>query len=94
MRVRSRIEKVRSVNMERVAKITSKGQVTVPQEFRKEMGVAAGDSLVFQKQGNKIVISPRRRGSVFEEFRGTGTPGIGQGKKAVLRWVRDVRGEL
>jgi AbrB family looped-hinge helix DNA binding protein len=80
--------------MERVAKITSKGQVTVPQEFRKEMGVTAGDSLVFQKQGNKVIISPRRRASVFEEFRGIGTPGIGPGKKAVLRWVRDVRGEL
>jgi antitoxin PrlF len=80
--------------MERVAKMTSKGQITVPREFRKELGVVAGDSIVFRKQGNKVVISPQRRGSVFEEFRGIGTPGIGPGKKAVLRWVRDVRGEL
>lgn len=80
--------------MERVAKITSKGQVTLPSAFRKELGVAAGDSIVFQKQGDKVVILPQRSGSVFAEFRGMGTPGIGRGKKAVLRWVRDVRGEL
>jgi AbrB family looped-hinge helix DNA binding protein len=81
--------------MEKVAKVTSKGQVTVPKAFRKELGVAAGDSIVFQKQGNKVVLLPqRRRGSVFEEFRGIGTPGIGPGKKAVLRWIRDIRGEI
>jgi len=80
--------------MERVAKMTSKGQITVPREIRKELGVGAGDGVVFQKQGNKIVVTSQRRGSVFEEFRGIGTPGIGPGKKAVLRWIRDIRGEL
>lgn len=80
--------------MERVAKMTSKGQITVPREFRKELGVAPGDGVVFQKQGNQVIVTSRRKGSVFEEFRGIGTPGIGPGKKAVLRWIRDVRGEL
>ncbi len=80
--------------MERVAKITSKGQITVPREIRSELGVVAGDSIIFRKQGDKIVITPQRQKSVFEEFRGIGTPGIGPGKKAVLRWVRDIRGDL
>ena len=80
--------------MDKLAKITSKGQITLPKEVRDELGVRAGDGVVFHKQGNKVVITGRRKGSVFEEFRGIGTPGIGSGKKAVMRWIREVRGEL
>lgn len=80
--------------MDKLAKITSKGQITLPKEVRDELGVRSGDSVVFHKQGNKVVIAGRRKGSVFEEFRGIGTPGIGSGKNAVMRWIRDVRGEL
>ncbi len=33
-----------------------------------------------------------RSKSPVEKYRGIGTPGIGRGKKAVLRWVRELRG--
>ncbi len=80
--------------MENVAKMTTKGQITVPRAFREAMGISAGDSIVFRKHGDTIVLSPQRKRSVFEEFRGSGTPGIGPGKRAVLRWVREVRGDV
>lgn len=80
--------------MDNVVKVTSKGQITLPKRVREELGVTAGDRVQFQRQGNRIVIAREHRKSVFEEFRGIGTPGIGSGKKAVLRWVRDIRGEL
>jgi AbrB family looped-hinge helix DNA binding protein len=76
------------------AKVTSKGQVTLPSALRKRLGVAAGDSVLFKSKGDDVVVVPQRRGGVFEEFRGIGTPGVGRGKKAVLDWVREVRGEL
>ena len=76
------------------AKVTSKGQITLPSELRKRMGVKAGDTLVFETRGRDVMVSPIRAGSVFEEYRGIGTAGIGPGKKAVLEWVREVRGEL
>ncbi len=76
------------------AKVTSKGQVTLPSALRKRMGVKAGDTLVFETRGKDVMVSPLRAGSVFEEYRGIGTAGIGLGKKAVLDWVREVRGEL
>jgi antitoxin PrlF len=80
--------------MQSRAKLTSKGQITIPVALRKRLGVAAGDSIVFETSGDKIIIFPQKRGSVFAEFRGMGTPGVGKGKKAVLDWVRDFRGEM
>lgn len=30
--------------------------------------------------------------SPFEKFRGIGNPGIGKGKKAIMAWMREIRG--
>lgn len=84
----------RSVSTVARAKLTSKGQVTIPSALRRKLGVVAGDSLVFETKGEQVLVSAQREGSVFEEFRGSGTPGVGRGKKAVLAWVREIRGEL
>lgn len=76
------------------AKVTSKGQITLPVALRKRLRIGAGDSVLFKAKGNEVVMVPQRRASVFEEFRGWGTPGIGPGKKAVLDWVRELRGDM
>ena len=39
-----------------VAKITSRGQVTIPIDIRKKLGVKEGDKIVFLEDGNKIVM--------------------------------------
>ena len=36
------------------SKITSKGQVTLPKEVRKSLGVVAGDRLVYELEGNTV----------------------------------------
>ncbi|HTV58966.1 MAG TPA: AbrB/MazE/SpoVT family DNA-binding domain-containing protein [Verrucomicrobiae bacterium] len=80
--------------MKKTAKITSKGQVTVPHEIRRALGVQTGDKLVFEKKdGNVVEITPERMRDPFEKYRGIGNPGIGKGRKAVIRWVRQLRGE-
>lgn len=80
--------------MKKTAKLTSKGQITVPHEIRRALGVQPGDKLVFEKKdGNVIEVRPLRTKSPFEKFRGIGTPGIRSGRKAVIRWVRELRGE-
>jgi AbrB family looped-hinge helix DNA binding protein len=38
------------------AKVTSKGQITIPADIRKELGLDTGDRLAFLKYGNKYVI--------------------------------------
>jgi AbrB family looped-hinge helix DNA binding protein len=76
------------------AKITSKGQITIPREIRRSLGVDAGDRLLFEQHGSEVRVTPMRgeNESPFEKWRGIGNFGIGQGRKAVIRAVRELRG--
>ena len=75
------------------AKITSKGQITVPQNVRRCLGVGPGDRLVFEQTEAGVRIRPLRRKSPFEKYQGIGNPGIGSGRKAIIRYFRDLRGK-
>jgi AbrB family looped-hinge helix DNA binding protein len=78
--------------MQKQAKITSKGQITVPIEVRRLLGVRAGDRLLFESDNNGVHIRPVRNGSAFAKYAGIGNPGIPSGKKAINRWLREMRG--
>ena len=43
--------------METTAKVTAKGQVTIPKSVRDELGLQEGDSVVFRVEGNRAVIA-------------------------------------
>jgi len=79
--------------MQEQAKITSKGQITVPREVRRVLGVGAGDCLLFETEGDGVRVRPVRKKSRFSKYRGIGNPGIGSGKKSIARWMRGLRGE-
>jgi AbrB family looped-hinge helix DNA binding protein len=79
--------------LKKQARITSKGQITVPHEIRRALGVHPGDRLLFEKDGAGVRVRPVRTKSPFEKYRGIGTPGVPRGRKAVLRWVRELRGQ-
>ena len=79
--------------MQKLARITSKGQITVPHEIRRAMGVRPGDRLVFESKGGEFRVRPLRTQSPFEKYRGIGNPGIPSGRTAVIRWLRERRGE-
>ncbi len=74
------------------AKITSKGQITVPHEILRALGARAGDHLLFVEEGAEVCVRLERIESPFEKFRGIGTPGISGGKRGIARWVRGLRG--
>ena len=78
--------------MRRMARITSKGQITVPHEIRRALGVGPGDRLEFEKKGNEVRVRVLRTESPFEKYRGIGTPGIPSGRKAIIRYFRKLRG--
>jgi AbrB family looped-hinge helix DNA binding protein len=44
----------RKSTMQKQAKITSKGQITVPRDVRRALGVQAGDHLVFESIGQEV----------------------------------------
>ena len=39
-----------------LAKVTSKGQITIPIDIRKKLGIKEGDKILFIEEGDKIVI--------------------------------------
>jgi len=39
------------------AKVTSKGQVTIPKEVREVLGIAAGDQVVFRVEEHRTVLA-------------------------------------
>ncbi|MBI4685841.1 MAG: AbrB/MazE/SpoVT family DNA-binding domain-containing protein [Nitrospirae bacterium] len=49
------------------AKITSKGQITLPKEVRKLLDVQSGSVVVFEKKDNKIVLTSAQ---TLKEFKG------------------------
>jgi AbrB family looped-hinge helix DNA binding protein len=78
--------------MQREAKITSKGQITVPREIRHALGVKPGDKIIFEQNGKDVSVRPVRSKSVFAKYRGIGNPGVASGRERVLRKVRELRG--
>lgn len=75
------------------ATLTSKGQITVPREVRRRLGLQTGDKLLFEDEGEVVRIRPVRKQSAFSKYRGIGNPGIGTGRKSVRKWLRGMRGE-
>lgn len=79
--------------MASTAKITSKGQITVPNQVRRALGVGVGDRLAFEERGGEMRVLPIRAESVFARYRGIGNPRIGSGRRAIVQWLRELRGE-
>ena len=75
------------------AKITSKGQITVPVEIRKTLSVKPGDHIRFEQEKGGIRVVRDAQESVFEKWRGIGGfPGMGKGREAIVAYFREMRG--
>jgi len=79
--------------MKKQAKVTSKGQITIPWEVRRRLGVRAGDRVQFDEDAGGMRISAVRKESPFAKYRGIGTPGIGKGRRGIQKWIREIRGQ-
>jgi AbrB family looped-hinge helix DNA binding protein len=69
-----------------VARISIKGQVTIPIEIRKKLGLKEGDKVVFVEKGDNIVLLNSNR-LAFEEFQ---RDMAGEAEKAGLSSEQDV----
>jgi AbrB family looped-hinge helix DNA binding protein len=74
------------------AKVTSKGQITVPVEIRKSLGVKTGDHLRFEQQEGGIRLVRDAEENVFEKWRGIGVPGMAPGREGLRAYMRELRG--
>lgn len=69
-----------------VAKVTSKGQITIPIAIRKSLGVHEGDKVLFVEQNGQIVLM----NSTMEALRQAQIAFAGEAEKAGLRNEDDV----
>jgi antitoxin PrlF len=77
--------------MEKEARVTSKGQVTIPKEVRRALRIRAGDTLVFETDEEGVRIRPRRPANVFVEYEGIWREGEGETAEEINAWIRELR---
>ena len=70
--------------------MTSKGQVTIPQEIRQRLGLKEGDKVIFVVEGGVTVLKPVRD-DPFEKY--AGALGSFETKDEVHAWLADLRDE-
>lgn len=78
--------------MDQKARVTSKGQVTVPQAVRREMGIREGDSLVFEVENGETRLRVERKPVSFADYAGVLREGKGMSIEEINAHIRDLRG--
>lgn len=80
--------------MESKAKITSKGQLTIPKEVRRALGVREGDNLLFKvnDDGGEVTVRVARRPVSFADYAGIWREDDGMSVREVNTYVRELRG--
>jgi antitoxin PrlF len=74
--------------------ISSKGQVTVPQEIRIRLGLKEGDRVEFVVEGGNTILRPLRAAkNPFESYAGAMGETFPGGVREINAWVREMRQE-
>jgi AbrB family looped-hinge helix DNA binding protein len=81
------------VKMGYFSTVSSKGQLTVPQEIRKRLGIEPGDRVEFVPEEGRTVIRPARsEANPFEKYIGIADPFPG-GEEGIKAWIDDMRSD-
>ena len=79
-----------------LAKVTSKGQITIPAAIRKLLGIKAGDTVLFVQEGGKVVIMNASVDALMEvqrAFQGVAEELGIENEQDVVEMVRQIRAE-
>ncbi|CAN5242970.1 hypothetical protein BH24ACT16_BH24ACT16_18080 [soil metagenome] len=88
------------------ARVTSKGQLTIPKEVRRALGVREGDRLVFELHGagddgegsaggegdEEVRVRVARKPVSFADYEGAWREGEGMSLAEVEEYMRELRG--
>lgn len=78
------------------AKITSKGQITIPLSVRKQLGVKDGDKVMFVQEGERIILMNATVKALLdaqEAFRGVAEEIDVHDEQDVVNLVKEIRAE-
>lgn len=70
------------------AKITSKGQITLPKEVRRRLGVGPGDEVEFVEENGKYVLKKIVKVSPFDAYVGFLTDKRGSDTDRIIQELR------
>ncbi len=79
-----------------LAKVTSKGQVTIPIAIRKMLGIREGDKLLFVEEGEKVVLINASTTALLkaqEAFKGVAEELGIKDEQDVVKLVKEIRAE-
>ncbi len=80
-----------------VAKITSRGQITIPIDIRKKLGLKEGDKVIFIEEGDKIIFANAAKiafKNMQEAFEGEAERLGLKDEQDVVNMVDEVRQEM
>ena len=73
--------------------ISSKGQVTIPQEVRKRLGLEPGDRVEFVVEEGRTIVRPARsEANPYEKYVGIAGPFPG-GEEGIKNWIDEMRSD-
>lgn len=78
--------------MRKEAKVTSKGQVTIPGEIRRALRLREGDTLIFETDERGAHLRLWQPEDVFAEYEGAWREEEGMSAEEINAWLRDLRG--
>jgi len=52
-----------------ISKLTERGQVTIPQEFREDLKLKTGEKILFLKENGRLVLEPMRHVKNLEKLK-------------------------
>lgn len=70
------------------AKLTSKGQITIPKPIREKLGVASGEELVFEEKNGIFYIKKGIKKSSFDKWIGCLKSGKKKRTSAIIEELR------
>ena len=78
--------------MQRAARVTSKGQITIPREIRRVLRIKPGDSVVFEADNEGVHLRAHRSAGVFSQYEGIWREGEGRTVEEINSELRERRG--
>lgn len=83
------------INME-LAKVTSKGQITIPIAIRNALGIREGDKILFMEEGNRVILTNASTNALLkaqEAFQGVAEEFGIKNEEDVIKLVKEIRAE-
>lgn len=79
-----------------LAKVTSKGQITIPLSIRKLLSIKDGDKVLFVQEGNKVIMTNASMNALLElqeSFKGIADELGVKTEQDVVDMVKEIRAE-